>query len=148
MADDDDDDDWAWFEAERLHRAAADGDLEEIARLIDAGADVHAYDDLSLTPLHHAAREGHCAAAARLLAHGADVNANDSDRIGETPLSEAVQGSHADMVELLLRHGANPDINGWMGLTARIRAARQKDAAGLRIQTLIADHVPYVKTLR
>jgi ankyrin repeat protein len=144
----DDDDDWAWFEAERLHRAAADGNLEEMARLVDAGAELHAYDDLSWTPLHHAARENRCEAAAWLLAHGADVNANDYDRIGKTPLSEAVQNSHVDMVELLLRHGADPDISGWMGLTARIRAGQRKGADGQYIQTLIAKYVPYVKGLR
>jgi len=98
----DEDSDWAWYEAERLHRAAADGNVDEMARLIDAGADVHPYDELSRAPLHYAAEEGHCEAAAWLLAHGADVNANEVDKIGETPLSLAIQRSHPDMVELLL----------------------------------------------
>jgi ankyrin repeat protein len=143
-----DDDDWAWYEAERLHRAAADGNVEEMARLVDAGAAVHPYDDLSRTPLHYAAEEGHCQAAAWLLAHGADINANDYDKIGETPLSLAVQRSHPAMVALLLRRGADPDIDGWMGLTARMRAARQNDAASSSIRALIADYAPHVNTAR
>jgi hypothetical protein len=41
------------------------------------------------------------------------------------------------MVELLLRHGANPDISGWMGFTARVRAQRRTDEDGKEISAVI-----------
>lgn len=69
--------------------------------------------------LHHAAEADHCELATWLVARGADVNANEYDKIGETPLSLAVPGSHPDMVELLRQRDADPDIGGWLGLTAR-----------------------------
>jgi ankyrin repeat protein len=142
---DDDDSDWAWYDAERLHRAAAEGNLQEMARLVDAGHALHAYDDVMCAPLHHAAEAGQCEAAEWLLARGADVNAHQEERIGETPLSLAVQNTHPEMVELLLRHGADPDIPGWMCLTARDRALQRQRPAGLRMQALIAHYAPVVK---
>lgn len=43
-----------WYEAEHLHRAGRDGDVQEIERLILAGYDVNLFDDMGYTPLHHA----------------------------------------------------------------------------------------------
>lgn len=131
-----------WFTREQLHRAAQDGDLKQIRRLLDAGFAPRPFDDLSYTPLHYAVVGEHYHAAVALLAAGAAVNAHEQDRIGETPLSLAVQGDYAEMVELLLRHGADPDIRGWMGLTARLRARRRKDDVGRQIAALLERHAP------
>lgn len=126
-----------WFEAERLHRAAAEGDIDEMERLVEAGYQIGMFDDLSFTPLHCAVEKEQYKAAVWLLKHGAEVNANDFDRIGETPLCIGVRGNYPEIVELLLQHGANPDINGWMGLTATIRAHDRKDEDGKNICELI-----------
>jgi ankyrin repeat protein len=126
-----------WFERERLHRAAADGDMPEVARLIANGFAINSFDDLSMTPLHYAVKGEHYKVALWLLEHGALVNANDEERIGETPLCVAAQGDYPEMVQLLLRHGADPDINGWMALTARLRAQRRKDEEGREISAII-----------
>ena len=126
-----------WFERERLHRAAADGDMTEVAKLIAAGAAVNDFDDLCMTPLHYAVQGEHYKLAHWLLEHGASVNANDEKNIGETPLCLAAQGNYPEMVELLLVHGADPDINGWVGLTARIRAQRRTDDEGKQIAAII-----------
>jgi len=126
-----------WFEAERLHRAARDGALSEISRLASEGFDIDAFDDLSRTPLHYAVEDERYQAAELLIELGADVNSHDEEMIGETPLSLAVQGNYSEMVELLLKHGANPDIQGWMGLTARIRASRRVDNIGRDIAKII-----------
>ncbi|QTN21509.1 ankyrin repeat domain-containing protein [Rhizobacter sp. AJA081-3] len=131
-----------WFERERLHRAAADGDLPEVERLVSYGADINAFDDLSRTPLHYAAENEHYKVAAWLLERGAQVNANDEKMIGETALCLAAQKDYPEMVELLLKHGADPDINGWVGLTARIRAQRRKDEDGRKIAALIEQYRP------
>lgn len=131
-----------WYERERLHHAAADGDLAEVQRLVSERAGIAAFDDSSRTPLHHAAEQGHCEVARWLLAHGADVNAHDEKTIGETALCLAMQKSSAEMVELLLEHGADPDIRGWVGLTARMRARRRGDDDGRRIAALIDKYRP------
>lgn len=126
-----------WFEAERLHRAAREGDLEEISRLVTEGFDINAFDDLSRAPLHYSVEEQQYGAAQLLLSLGADANRNEEDKIGETPLSIAVQGTDPEIVVLLLKHGANPDVPGWMGQTARLRASRRSDEAGKRIAAII-----------
>lgn len=128
-----------WFEAERLHRAAAEGEINEIERLISLGFDVNLFDDMGYTALHHAVSSGRYDAAKSLFLHGASVNANDDALIGETPLALAVQTDHIHVIELLIQSGADPDITGWMGLTARDRAAERKDRIGKEIDRLLAD---------
>lgn len=138
---DKEDDDW--FERERLHRAAADGDQEELRRLVAAGGHpLDAFDDLGRTPLHYAVEGEHYRAADWLIQQGASVNAHDEATIGETPLSLAVQRDCPEMVELLLAHGADPDITGWMGNTARMRAQRRKDDDGKAIAALVQRYQP------
>jgi ankyrin repeat protein len=48
-----------WFEAERLHRAAADGDVAQMESLVAAGSDINVFDELSRTPLHYAVEGEH-----------------------------------------------------------------------------------------
>lgn len=127
-----------WFEAERLHRAAADGDIAGIGQLILAGYDVKLFDDMGRTPLHHAAEGGQLEAASTLLRAGAQVNANDDATIGETPLALAVQEESIAMVRLLLEAGADPDIEGWMKQTARSRACSRADTTGQEMCRLIS----------
>ena len=131
-----------WFAREQLHRAVRDGDVREMRRLLDAGFSPQLFDDLSRTPLHYAVEGEHYRAAALLLDADVPVNLHEADKIGETPLSLAVQGDYVEMVALLLRHGADPDIPGWMGLTARLRAHKRKDQVGRQIAALLARHAP------
>ncbi|WP_179958447.1 ankyrin repeat domain-containing protein [Chitinimonas arctica] len=91
-----------WFEAEQLHRAALDGDIGEMAKLVADGFDVNLFDDISRAPLHYAVEGEQYKAAQWLLDHGAEVNAHKKDMIGETPLSFAVRRDYVEMVELLL----------------------------------------------
>lgn len=127
-----------WFHNERLHRAAAAGDLLLVKQLLADGCDANAFDDgLSRTPLHYAA-EGECfVVATHLLASGADVNAHDEDRIGETPLGHVAATCSYEMAELLLEAGANPTILGWMQITALARAARRKKPEGVKVYELM-----------
>lgn len=131
-----------WYELERIHRAAQAGNLDEIKRLIREGANINAFDALSRTPLHYAVEKEHYLVAKWFLENGADVNANEEEHIGETPLSIAVQGNYPEMVELLLKYGANPDIPGWMALTARMRAQKRKDDDGMKISALLTKFCP------
>jgi ankyrin repeat protein len=122
--------------------AAADGDLPEVQRLVASGAALDAFDGENCTPLHHAAAQGHCAVALWLLENGADVNAHDEQAIGETALCLAVKAGRAEMAELLLTRGADPDIPGWVGLTARLRAQRRAGDEGRTISALIEKYRP------
>lgn len=133
----------AWFERERLHRAAAEGNHDEMRRLVAVGG--HAlttFDDLGRTPLHYAVEGEHYLAAEWLIQQGAVVNAHDEPTIGETPLCLAVRRDHPEMVELLLANGADPDITGWMGNTARQRAERRQDEDGRAIAALLQRYRP------
>ena len=53
-----------------LHYAAANGDDEEVLRLLDAGADAKAKDDSGWTPLHFATQANSASVAFR---HGASL---------------------------------------------------------------------------
>lgn len=48
-----------WFENERLHHAAAEGDLSEMRRLLICGFQLNVFDDLSYAPLHYAVKGEH-----------------------------------------------------------------------------------------
>ncbi len=134
-----------WYEQERLHRAAADGDIAEMQRLVAAGYDLHKFDDLQYTPLHYAVLEDRYKAAEWLIEAGTAVDVHNAELIGETPLGLAVQRDYPEMVELLLRHGADPDIRGWMANTARSRAERRKDEEGQQMAALIRKHRPVAR---
>jgi ankyrin repeat protein len=89
-----------------LHLAAEKGNLEALALLVDAHADVNATDHFE-TPLFYAVNTNQIAVASFLLAHGANVDGRD--RTDRTPLIEAVQNDRVDMVRILLNAGA--DVN-------------------------------------
>ena len=133
-----------WYDTEQLHRAAQDGNIEEVTRLVGEGFEVNRFDDLSRTPLHYAVEGEHYSIAKWLLEKGADVNAHEEEKIGETALSLAAQGGDSEIVELLLMHGANPDIPGWMSITARHREKKRKDTDGENINALLTRNRPAV----
>jgi hypothetical protein len=76
-------------ERDLLVRAARRGDLEEMRRLLAAGADPNAADDLP--PLHGACYAGQLAAARLLVEHGASLTQLSS--YGGTPLTTCIYGS-------------------------------------------------------
>ena len=131
------DDDRDWFERERLHRAAADGDLDEVRRLVAAGHPLNAFDELAFTPLHHAATRGHVAIMRVLLAAGAGVDARDEARIGDTPLGAAAATCTLEVAQVLVEAGADPTVAGWMMNSALDRAARRKRPEGVRVHAYL-----------
>jgi ankyrin repeat protein len=118
-----------------LHRAAVRGDVDAIARLIDAGADpnvqVRSKEEQSSewgsTPLHLAAANGQIQAAMLLLGRGADVNARN-DR-GATPLHRAIE--NPQMAQLLLERGADVKAVDVRGRSALHWAANEPRGAAL-----------------
>ena len=116
------------FELGWLHQASADGDLDEIRRLLstDHRQLINVFDELSLTPLMRAAMCGHIEAVKLLLAAGADVNAHDNRLIGNTAINEVAGDGDFTMIEVLLEAGADPTIRGWMNLNALDRASHRR----------------------
>lgn len=97
-----------------LLRAAYAGDVDEVKRLLAAGANVNEMDRLGRTALHHAVNlesvnhypEGnHVACVQALLKAGAKADQRTADGT-EAPLYGAVH--NPDMVEALLAAGADP----------------------------------------
>lgn len=86
-------------EKERLFTAAARGDAETVAELLDQGMDVNSCDADHLTALHYAAMHARPNAIQVLLERGADPNACDT-KGGFTPLHWTVITSHSCITDL------------------------------------------------
>jgi ankyrin repeat protein len=133
-------------------QAALRGRNLELAKiLLDAGADIHARERDTGTPLHFAAANGPKQAVELLLARGARV---DSHTVHDdfTPLHWAASHGQREIVALLLAKGA--DVNGghtgqnlkppWSPLYAAVKnrhteVAKLLIAKGARVET--ADRV-------
>lgn len=127
----------AQFQRERLHRAAQDGDLEKVEKLLKAKYPVNRFDELGRTPLHYAVAGEHLAIVETLLRAGAKVNAHDERVIGDTPLADCAKTCSLQMAQRLIRTGADPTIPGWMWLNAIDGAGQRHDAEGKKVLDLL-----------
>ena len=119
-----------------LLEAAERGDVVEVKRLIDAGADVNFQDNKGETALISTVRSvirGKSDVAQTLIDAGADVNIQSYN--GSTALQIAVLFEHRDVVGVLIDAGANLDIQNDYGDTALTYAAQIGDSD--TAQTLI-----------
>jgi ankyrin repeat protein len=124
-----------WRGQTPLMWAAAEGNVDAMKMLIEAGADVNARSTIiawerqrteeprdkwlppgGLTPLLFAAREGKVASARVLLDAGADINIVDPDR--HTPLILALTNGQLDVAALLIERGADVNMEDKVGQTA------------------------------
>jgi ankyrin repeat protein len=90
-----------------LDSAAVAGDVNEVRRLLDDGADANGGG--AGTPLYFAAQRGHADVVALLVERGADVNT--VTQFG-TALQIAARGNQTAIMEMLLRNGADPNLSG------------------------------------
>jgi ankyrin repeat protein len=104
----------------KFFAAAESGNVEEVDRLLDAGADVDARDSQGETLLFYAVFSGSKETVESLIAHGADTNA--TDREGLTPLHAAAYLSRREIVDLLIRKGAKVNARSKDGATPVHRA--------------------------
>jgi ankyrin repeat protein len=91
-----------------LHLAAHEGDLDEINRLIAAGADVDIRDRSQRTPAHVAAFASHDDALKALAVGGADMNALEN-RVYDV-LTIAAVADDPEMVSVAMELGNAPDL--------------------------------------
>ncbi|KAL3280287.1 hypothetical protein HHI36_017777 [Cryptolaemus montrouzieri] len=104
-----------------LLKAASDGDVDEIRRLLSEGAPftadwflLNARTKVDRTPLHMAAYEGHLNIVELFLMDDCEVDC--TDLLGMTPLHWAAQNGHANVVQALLKAGADKNIANKFGL--------------------------------
>ncbi len=90
-----------------LMRAAADGELQTVRRLISEGADANQMIRGEGTALYLALQHSHVGIANVLLAHGADPNLGN--RMDGFPLLVAIASGDEDMVRRMIEKGA--DVN-------------------------------------
>jgi len=105
-----------------LHTAAAEGNGQEIRRLVSSGASVNRTMVGDVAPLHVAAHHGHLEAIAELLAGRAAVN--QPAQGGATALYIAAQNRHADIVARLITGRAHVNQAAESGGTPLHIAAR------------------------
>ena len=114
-----------------LQWAAYDGDVDEVRRLIAAGADVDARNDFGASAMSVAAAAGNAAVIRELLKGGADAESPNAE--GQTALMAVARTGNVEAAQLLLKAGA--DVNakeGWGGQTALMWAASQQQPAMIR----------------
>ncbi len=101
-----------------LGNAAKAGDIAEIERLLDEGADVN--ESGLATPLFYAIQYNHTDAVRLLIERGADVNKAST---WGTPIHGAAKRGAAEIVALLLEKGADPTVTAAEGITPLHSAA-------------------------
>lgn len=99
-----------------MHVAASTGNLQIMAILYKAGADINARDTVGNTPLDLAASHDQLEAAKLLL--DMKARANDQNRNGMTALMFAAKSGDVEMVRAMLERGANPKIVDYTGRDA------------------------------
>ncbi len=91
-----------------IHRAAYEGDLEKVKKIIDRNPNqINVQDASGYTPLHLASGKGHIEIVEFLLNHGADIELEIFNR--DTPLLVAARyARHGqyETIKTLLEHGA------------------------------------------
>lgn len=124
--------------------AAHDGENEEVARLIEAGADVNQTSKYGWTPLIFAAREGHAEVVELLLENGADTDiktekvpsgfmATRGGYFPTTALAESIRNNHMEIAYKLIEEGAEIDslsvaLAGKVGETTLLSMMLEKGA--------------------
>jgi ankyrin repeat protein len=95
-----------------LHNAAARGNLSEVRRLINAGENVNARNNQSMTPLMHAAMRGHANVIRHLLNRGASARLRRNTNNTRSAIHYAIENGHVNAVRALVRHSNLQAQNG------------------------------------
>ncbi len=115
-----------------LHKAAHEGDVAAIGRLLADGADLEARDTNGRTPAHVSAFASHEEAVAALATGGADVNALDADAYDMVTIA-AVANDLAMLKAALAAGNDSGLITSVYDGTALIAAAHLGHAAVVKV---------------
>ena len=108
-----------------LAKACAVGNLGEVGRLIDAGADVN-YINNGRSVIHTAVNNGRARIVELLVRRGADVNDRNDGWDRATPLIEAIKGRHLEIAEFLINNGADVNARNKAGTSPLYIAANYR----------------------
>lgn len=118
-----------------LHSAAWAGDIDEVKRLVESGADTNWRDSIGETALFGAAAWGHVEVVRYLLSVGARHDFQES--AGFTVLHWAASHGNIETIKTLVQAGANPAAEDQFGqLPVDVAHASGK-----------GPHVAYLKTV-
>ncbi len=121
-----------------LHRAVAEGDLEEVKRLLQRGADVslRTQDGEGLTPLQIAVAPGgvnmrffeeplepEYIQIVELLLAQPSINPNEGGQFQASPMQRAIEAGHIEIVRVLLPRIVRDPVNGAPWYNALIHSA-------------------------
>ena len=109
---------------ESIYEAAEEGQIEEVKKLLAAGAGVNAKTKFKETPLHFAAENGQKEVAELLIDKGANVNANA--KWERTPLHGTAKTGQKGIIELLITAGANVNAKDFENKTPLDEAINYK----------------------
>jgi hypothetical protein len=129
-------------EMEPIFRAVSGGDVNEVARLLDAEPhlmEARDPDSNHYTPLMTAAGRAHVGLVTLLLERGADVNVGSE--YGTTALHEAAAKGHEEVVSILLSHGADPGREDNTGTTPLLIASGRGHLGVVRQLLQVRGHV-------
>jgi uncharacterized protein len=108
-----------------LQWSVYEGDVAEVRRLLDAGADVSLTNDYGATPMGLAAEVAHTEILKLLLQAGADPDSPNGE--GQTALMAVARTGNLDAAEALLDRGATVDAReSWGGQTALMWASARR----------------------
>jgi len=90
--------------ADKLCKAATEGDLERVRNLLSVGADIEATTDpAGSTPLLLACSNCHIRVAELLIENGANIHARNTS--GQNALTMAARGKHRELADYLMSKG-------------------------------------------
>ena len=95
-------------------RAALDGDLLTVQRIVERGATPDSADQEGNSLLMLASRSGHVPVVSYLISRKAAVNARN--RFGDTALMAAALKGHLEVARVLIANGADLNAPGWAPL--------------------------------
>lgn len=135
-----------------MHEAAEKGRIDLLEIMISRGdgrAFINSFaHPCDWTPLMAAINANHPQVVRYLIDAGADVNADDPTKIITSAVQQAVEDQRPELVAMLLAAGANPDVPGWMWISARDKAQESTPEIRAMIDAVpfrSVDHPRYVR---
>lgn len=122
-----------------IHKAAAEGQVEAIAKLVKLGADINTKNKYEKTALHHAAENGKVEAIAKLIELGADIN--DKDNEGMTALHYAAKYGKIEAIKKLVKLKADMNAKEMHGNTALHLAATKGEVEAIKKLVELKDDI-------